>query len=86
MLGLGLDRFWCQLYKLELKEYTTEYLKALQHFKPLLSRDVFIGDIPPINLKDMPREILLQLRDAASEAERNKIIKKYNRARNKTAN
>jgi len=84
VLGPGLEKFYRELIKLKGKEFTAEYLKALQHFKPLLRRDEYIGDVPPINLKEMPREVLIKLRDATSEAERNRIIKKYYRDRNKT--
>ena len=85
VLGPGLEKFYKELIKLKGKEFTAEYLKCLQHFKPLLRRDEFMGDVPPLNLKELPREILIKLRDASSEAERNKIIKKYYRDRNKTS-
>lgn len=85
MTGEALYKYFNELIKLKGKDFTSEYRQGLQYVRPLLQRDVFIGDVPPVSLKELPKEILLALRDAGSQAERNKIIKKYHRDRNKTA-
>jgi hypothetical protein len=85
MTGEALYKYFNELIKLKGKEYTSEYRQGLQYVRPLLQRDVYIGDVPSVNFRELPREILLALRDAGSAAERNKIIKKWNRERNKTA-
>jgi len=83
--GAALKKFYDELMELKGREYTSEFLRGLTYFKPQKSRDEYIGDVPTVDLRDMPKETLLALRDAGSQAERNKIIKKWNRERNKTA-
>jgi hypothetical protein len=76
-LSWGLKKFQKEMAKLEGKDFTDQYLKLLEYFKPKLSRTQGVTSNLNYDISNMPKAYLDRIIAAQSEEEILQIITEY---------
>jgi len=60
ILGIGTERFWMEMDKLEGKDYIITYLEVLKYFRPRLANQITkdVSELPVIELVDSMKRLV----------------------------